>query len=298
MQTKKRGFTLLELIMVIVIISFLSTATFKALKTILIRSYKAKEITKLSIELQIVTNQISNYLHTRIPATTIGYDGSDFEYIGDLTSSKPILEWISFDNNKLLSGDYSGFLDMNNSDYSSNTIDIDNNNLSSTQYIIFAGSFDRGSSDLNDYNNSFGWHGNNHNNIFKLINIDSDGNATIDSTQPKFIYEKYFILKSAYTIARGADIDQSATCIDNLNISNKDINDTLFLFYDYKPWDGETFCSDSNGNPGGSVAILMQNVQGFRFEEIDHTIRLSIDVNKSIKGSSSPIHISKMKVVL
>lgn len=313
----KKAFTLIELIFVVVIVTFLSVATYKAIQYIVIRSYKAKEITKLSLESQMVANQISELLKARVPSTVIGYNPSDgsFKYIGDLTSNKPVLEWIGRAEESYIKGDYSGFIDLDKSDKDKNITfspdtngskinsDIDNKfNISDNVYdknlvnLIFAGSFDRGSNDISDYNNSFGWHNHDSNNSFD-ISIDDEGNITItDSVQPKFIYEKYFLVDSAYAIARGVDIDKSASCISDLNISSNDINNTLLLFYNYRPWKGETFCADNHGAPEGNVTILMKNVSGFRFDEQDYTIRLSLDVNKSIRGSSA-IHISKMKVV-
>jgi len=313
----RKATTLLELIFVLIIISFLSTATFKALEAIKIRSYKAREITKLSLNSQIVVNQISNYLQYRIPYATIGYNPSnaDFKYIGDLTDNDhKILEWFGRANEAFVDDNYSGFADMatlsndkflsqgSNGDELNQTIDTKfntNDDIYGNQIVnlIFSGSFDRSTSDTNDYNSSFGWHGNDSNDSFDFT-MDSDGNITItDSAKPKFIYEKYFIVDSAYAIARGADVKQDATCIQNLNISSKDINNTLLLFSNYRPWKSQTFCADPNGSgQEGNVSILMQNVDGFSFEEIDYTIRIMLDINKTINGSS-PIHFSKMKVV-
>ncbi|SFV68945.1 hypothetical protein MNB_SM-6-1080 [hydrothermal vent metagenome] len=312
----RRAATLIELIFVLVIISFLAAATFKGMQAIKIRSYKAKETTKLSLESQIVVNQISNYLQNRVPSTVIGYDpaSGNFEYIGDLTSSKPVLEWFGRANEAFIDGNYSGFADM--ATLNSNTFKSqksDGNELNQTTQkkfhisdniynnkvvnLIFAGSFDRAASDLNDYNNSFGWHGNASNNSFDFSMAD-DGNITINTSEdPKFIYEKYFIVDTAYAIARGEDIKQDADCISKLTIHPKDINNTLFLFSNYRPWRGETFCADPNGNDQeGNVSILMQNITGFSFEEMDYTIRIMLDINKSIRGGSD-IHFSKMKVM-
>ncbi len=316
----KKAFTLIEMIFVVVIVAFLSVATFKALQMIAIRSYKAKETTKLSLQSQIVVDQISEYLSKRVPSTVIGYDpeSGDFEYIGEISNNKPVLEWFGMADESFVNGDYSEFIDMAKSDKDTNTTyspdtngdKIETNtqkkfNISDDIYsgkivnLIFAGSFDRGSSDIADYKNSFGWHGNKSDNSFD-IDINSSGYIKItDSVQPKFIYEKYYLVDSAYAIARGEDINQTAECIKDLNISANDINDTLLLFYNYRPWNEETFCADKpkNGeNQKGNVAILMKNVARFRFEEVDYTIRVSLDINKSIKGSS-PIHLSKMKVV-
>ena len=295
----RRGTTLIELIFVIVIISFLAAGSFKAMQAILVREYKAKQLTNLSLESQIVVNQISNYLLQRIPYSTIGYNPSDgsFEYIGDLTNSKPVLEWIGRANNLYLEKKYSGFFDMatktNDGKVASYGIDsgIDTSNLA----LVFSGSFDRSQSDSGDVNSSFGWHGSSRDDTYD-INI-SDQNISIDNPTPKFLYEKYFLVNSAYAIARGEDIDQSASCIANLNLRAKDINSTLFLFSNYRPWRGETFCADKQGSSkDGNVSVLMQNVDGFNFSEVDYTIRIVLDINKTIRGAH-PVHFSKMKVV-
>ena len=315
---KRNASTLLELIFVLVIISFLATATFKGMQAIMVRSYKAKEITKLSLESQIVVNEISNYLQYRVPYTVIGYnaDNGDFQYIGDIVDSDKnlsILEWFGTAHEVISDGNCSEFADMatltddsfispdtNGSNINSSTNDkfhtsgsIYDKNITN---LIFAGSFDRATSDSNDYNNSFGWHGNDSNDSFN-IKIADDGNITVtDTTKPKFIYEKYFLVDSAYAMARGIDIKQDASCITNLDIKSKDIDNTLFLFSNYRPWKGETFCADKSGTQEGNASILLQNVAGFNFQEMDYTIRIYLDINKTIRGAS-PIHFSKMKVV-
>ena len=313
---KRNGATLLELIFVLIIISFLSTATFKGIEAILIRSYKAKEITKLSLDSQIVVNQISNYLSYRVPYSVIGYNAKsgNFKYIGDITDDNlSILEWFGTAHEAFVDGNYSGFADMatdsNNSFISQGTHGSDLNTTTQNKFhtsddiyskhlvnLIFSGSFDRATSDSNDYNSSFGWHGNESNDSFD-ISITDDNITVTDATKPKFIYAKYFITDSAYAIARGVDVNQSANCIKNLHIKSKDMNNTLFLFSNYRPWHkGETFCADKSGTQEGNVSILMQNIDGFNFQEIDYTIRIYLDINKSIRGAS-PIHFSKMKVV-
>ena len=269
------------------------------MQAILVREYKAKQQTNLSLESQIVVNQISNYLKNRIVYSTIGYDPSDssFDYIGDLTNSKPVLEWIGRDSDDYPDGNYSGFFDMATKNgkkiasYGINGSAIDTSKVA----LIFSGSFDRSQSDSGDVKSSFGWHGSDRNDTYN-ISI-SDQNISIDTPTPKFLYEKYFLVNSAYAIARGADIDQSADCITNLNLKAKDINSTLFLFSNYRPWKGQTFCADKQGSSkDGNVSVLMQNVDGFNFSEVDYTIRILLDVNKTIRGAH-PVHFSKMKVV-
>jgi len=300
----RKGATLIELIFVIVIISLLATGSFKAMQAILVREYKAKQQTNLSLESQTVVDQISNYLAQRVVYSTIGYNPDDgsFKYIGDLTDLKPVLEWIGRANNLYLDKKYSGFFDMATktgnkvASYGIVANDINTSKIA----LIFAGSFDRSQSDNSNANSSFGWHGSSRNDTYDIDVNSNDENITIDTTPPaptpKFLYEKYFLVNSAYAIARGEDINQSASCITDLNLHAKDINNTLFLFSNYRPWKGKTFCADNHGSPDGNVSILMQNVDGFNFSEVDYTIRIVLDINKTIRGAH-PVHFSKMKVV-
>ncbi len=319
-MVRRNGYTLLELIFVVVIISFLSVATYKALQMIMVRSYKAKEIARLSLESQVAVDVIASYLKNRIPYTTIGYDpNSGYEYIGELTSNKPILEWYSRAIEALKAQKYSQFIDMEDTNKSSKVLyspDTNGNHIKGyvrKKYnyhadiytnkivnLVFVGSFERGAGESNTYNDAYGWHGGLSKDSFD-ISIHFSGKITItDSDTPKFIYEKFFLADGAYAIARGADIDKTASCITSTGIGSSKIDNTLFLFYNYRPWKGETFCADANTTgvtPSGGVGILLQDVQGFRFELLDHTIRIALDINKTIKGTDVGVHLSKMKVV-
>ncbi len=310
----KRAFTLIEIIMVIVIAGILALGTFKALNALYIRSVKAQAVTELSLDSQVVLDQLSMLLYSRVPASVIGYDTADatFQPLGELAVPKPVLEWLGVAEESLVRRDYSGFIDMNASDTLSNTLISPNSNglkvnatealkfsLSSDMFandsirLVFAGTFDTGISGHLDFPNTFGWHGGGAGEIF-AIGMDADGNITLQGS-PSFVYEKYYLVDTAYSVARGGEINKNAQCIRDLGL-NLD-NDTLLLFYDYRPWRAETFCADPNGNgQSGRVTVLGRNVTGFRAELVNYTIRLSIDMVRPIRGST-PVHISKQKVV-
>jgi hypothetical protein len=125
--------------------------------------------------------------------------------------------------------------------------------------------------------------------------MSTDNAITFSGAVPTTIYEKYNLIDTAYAVARGADIDKTATCISALGISSTAIDNTLFLFYDYRPWKGESFCAD-NTNKTGKVSILATNVNAFRAQTINGTIRLAIDTNRTVRGGN-PVRLSKQKVV-
>ncbi|BAF70678.1 type II secretion system protein [Nitratiruptor sp. SB155-2] len=298
----KRSFTLLEIIVVLVIVSLLSVATFKALSKIVQKSFKAKETTKLSLESQIVLDQISNLLADRIPATTIGYDpvSGDYKPLNSIDSDNyKILEWYVRAMDDYMDGHFSGFCDMIPSIDTNNYVvsyGFEPSNMYYASYnLIFAGSFDRATSDISDFQNAFGWHGGGSLVAYDISLSDSNSSAIAlsDARLPNFVYEKYFLTIGAHAIARGADIDKSASCLDGLHIDEN----TLLLFYDYYPWQGQTFCADPNGTgQSGKAAVLMRYVQGFFAAEQDYTVRLKLDVNRTIRGLGS-VHFSKQKVV-
>jgi len=157
--------------------------------------------------------------------------------------------------------------------------------------LVFAGAFDGGSEDIAACSGAFGWHSAASDLSFD-VSVGANSILINDAVKPSFIYEKYYLTKTAYAVTRGADIDLSATCITDLNIS-VDAN-TLFLFSDYQPYQGETFCADSGV---GKAAILAQDVTAFSAQDVNDIIRLSIDMNKNVRGRTCGVHVSKQKAV-
>ena len=304
----KKAFTMVEIIVVIVIMGILSLGTLVAVKHLYLRAAKTDAINTFSSNSQIVLNQISMLLYNRVATSVIGYNPSsrDFQsiYNLDLDGNFTVLEWIGTASEALKKRDYSGFIDLDASDKNSKTLvsfDVNVNDLNTTEYdkfgpnadfaLVFAGAFDTGVID-GDFNNSFGWHGNDHNLTYDISGIN-DNNITL-SLRPQEIYEKYYIVDSAYAIARGQDINIS-TCRVKTDI---DTNNTLYLFYNYRPWRGETFCADPNGNgQEGNVTVLSKNVTAFKTGMLNDSIYFELTMSKKIRGSENNITISKQKVV-
>ena len=299
MKQNKKAFTLIEMIFVVVVSSILSMGTFKAFEALYIRSAKAKSVTNLSIQSQIVLDQISALLYNRIPNSVIGYDGKDTTTctpIEDIVTSdnSKVLEWLSLDNSNLIAQNYSGFVDMNASSKPDlKALDVNKSEVNNRD-LIFAGSFDSGSEDILTCKGAYGWHGNDSDLSFKIKSI-TDNKITLDEA-PEYIYEKYYLTNGAYAVARGADIDKDASCITDLA---QDVDDnTLFLFYEFYPYKnvGDTYCADKSGTQTGKVAILAKDVASFGAVYENDIIHLRIDINKPIKGST-PVHITKQKAV-
>jgi len=285
-----KAFTMVELIMTIVIMGILAGGTYVSLASLYTKSAKSKAISELSFDTTLISNQISSLLAYRVPSTVIGYDAnkSDFVSIYNLDTSYPILEWIGTDFERYMAGKYSGFIDFAKSDKNKNMIFSPDTHDINGSALMFAGSFDEGDVvyDEEDFNNSFGWHGNTHHKIFE-INATSTGSELGLTSPPSKIYEKYYILKSAYAIAKYDD--NISSCVDTMYQKEN----MLLLFYNYKPWKGENFCDDAN------VTILSTEAKGFEVDFVDGNLQFSLTLEREIrkKGKNLKIQISKQKVV-
>jgi prepilin-type N-terminal cleavage/methylation domain-containing protein len=282
----RRGYTLIEIILTIAITGILAIGMFKALEAITIRSEKAKALTTLSLDSQSALDQVAALLYDRAPMFLKGCDTSGkCESLEGTDYNKTLLTWYGLASESYLAGNYSGFVDMERSNSGTHTLYSPNTDLSAVlatekdkwgtsftllnMALIFSGTFDAGEDDYN----------------YTISNL-STGNSIILSNprSPMKIYEKYNLVDSAYAITRKEDTNCSKT-------SNFKPND-LLLFYDYRPWNNETFCGTN-----AKVALLATNVNAFSAEMLNGTIRIKIDMNASIKGSRNPVRLSKQKVV-
>jgi prepilin-type N-terminal cleavage/methylation domain-containing protein len=292
----KKAFTLVEIIFVLVIMAVLSAGTFKAVEAIYTRSAQAKALTDLSLQSQTVLDQLSVLLYSRIANSVIGYTpGGACEPISELTTARPIIEWLATADDALLQGKYDGFVDMNASVKATFTLATPNSIDINEAYtnLVFAGAFDGGSEEISACKGAFGWHGND-SNLSYDITMGTDTINITDSVKPDVIYEKYYLTQTAYAVARGADIDLSSTCIADLDVPVD--GNTLFLFYNYYPYatPSQTYCADGGE---GNVTILAQDVTSFTAQAVNEVIRLSIDMHKEIRGRTCGVHVSKQKAV-
>ena len=321
----KKAFTLIEMIFVIIILSIIVTGGLLIAEKIYKRNLIASEYLNLSFNTEQTIDKLANMLYYRVPLTAIGYNpkNGNYKYIGYINNSNKykVFEWISqsFDIEHGLN--FSGFddlyaskkpvlkaLDFNVTDINETLQNKFNTNEDFTNLvgIIFAGSFDRGGEGaLSDYNDSFGWHGGKAKYIYIISKYtynksDNDANLTLKDANGSDIsnariFSKFYLVDTAYAIARGADINTSAPCIKNLNIPNNEINNTLFLFYNYRPWKGETFCADNYGNRDGNVSVLSQHIAGFYIKAINS--HLEIFFHALYKKGNITVGVAKQKVV-
>lgn len=276
----RRGYTLIEIIITVAITGILSVGMFKAFEAITTRSEKAKILTTLSIDSQSALDQMSLLLYNRAPMSAQGCDINGVcTSLDDDTIDQKILTWYGTASESYQAGDYSGFVDMNASDkntytlYSPDTwyqkiIDTQDAKWGSHNLgLVFAGTFEDGDR-IEPY----------------TVTITENDKIVFDPSDiPDKIYEKYYLVDSAYAVTRG----EHTSCPIASGFESND----LLLFYDYRPWNGgETLCD-------GKVSLLSKNVNAFAAHQINGTIRLGIDMNRSVRGNQNPVRLSKQKVV-
>jgi prepilin-type N-terminal cleavage/methylation domain-containing protein len=281
----RRGYTLIEIIITVAITGILSVGMFKAFEAITLRSEKAKILTTLSIDSQSALDQISLLLYNRAPMSVVGFNKEDIlpphDQLEDETNAT-ILQWYGTASESYNAGDYSGFIDIKNTQtnrltgtlYSPDTwfqkiTDTQNAKWGSHDLgLVFSGSFEKG-----DNNRTEPY----------IITISENHKIVFDPSDiPDKIYEKYYLVDSAYAVTRKAD---ASSCAKTSGYSD----DTLLLFYNYRPWKNQNFCD-------GNVSVLAANVNAFRAQMINGTIRLGIDMNRAVRGGN-PVRLSKQKVV-
>jgi len=292
----RRGYTLIEIIITIAITGILSVGMFKAFEAITLRSEKAKILATLSIDSQSALDQISLLLYDRVPASVRSKNTLGTWQSLDIDDTNfTAIEWWGQASESYQTGAYSSFVDM---------YDVDTNK---TALTIYTPQTTKNAIENNQSAKwgSFTWESNNTALVFSqsrdqgdlsayTIKMDGDNKIIFTNTPPDTLYEKYTLVDSAYTVTRGEYIVQSAACITALG-KIEDINNTLFLFYNYRPWNGESFCADTV-KQDGNVSILATNVNDFRASDKDGTIRLKINMHRTVRGGN-PVRLSKQKVV-
>ena len=161
--------------------------------------------------------------------------------------------------------------------------------------LVFSGPDDRG--DFLDINHSYGYYQKKYptNAAMRVFHIynppkstfdDTNGNTklnikAIDESNSTTVYEKYYLVNSAYAIVPVCNKDSSGDCVDY----------NLTLFYNYYPWNKQNYTE-------GNSSLLATHVTQFKFKEENGVMRVFICVNNpKLKIDGEPLTVCKEKVV-
>ena len=255
---RKKAFTLIELILVIVILAILSLIGTNIYTNVYKNYLTSKIVEEVEDKTQLALDQIASRLSDRVKQATIGRKSSDTNnivlvYDSRLEHDHDILEWIgqSTQSRNLAGANvdesigWSGFLDMGI--YEDDKDILIGGTLPATRRVI--NSISRGG----DQNlamifqgistireNGYGFRRGENPDKIMVFNMPNNG-ARITLARDYVggeISDRYQIAHSAYAIVPE--------------------NGNLYLYYDYRPWIGQTYRN-------GRKSLLVENITLFRF---------------------------------
>ncbi len=295
----KKAFTMLELIFVITIMGIIGTVGANVL-SIMYENYISSAVNnQMQSQTELAMQQISNRMSSRIKDSVIAANDLGFNGLSDARDDVNYtrVEWIGYDNDSWL-GDaastapaWSGFIDVDahnvarlsspGSDFTANgRIDTNIQALSDSD-ITDAAIFFIGTN--TDVQNDYGWNGSAYNindTAMHPVAAAPNTDEIIPAGYTFFgvdVYEQYKLAWTAYAIG----IDPN--------------NDNLYLYYDYQPWQGDSY-NDNNTKQ----VLLMEHVSTIKAQAIGDVIKLQICVDNNISGtitSDELYSICKEKVI-
>jgi len=296
----KRGFTMLELVMVMVIMGIIASIGADIIASMYSNYLRARTINRLEAQTEITLEQIAKRLQYRVKESVIARKAGEVRALADSTnvdSSFNILEWISYSNESFIETPlpgWSGFIDLdsNETNRTNRTLKTSESNL--TQASATISTLTDGDIDLTAGNEAtlvfkgqlfnfsdFGWGITDNNDSMATLKVIVDG-GTIDrfqisnDTTPAEIYEQYTLAHTAYAIVTS---DTNST----------DFNVTLH--YNYQPWLDEELADGNN-------SVLAEHVSLFRFKQDESILRLKLCLHDNNEtGVGEMIVICKEKVV-
>jgi len=282
----RRAFTLIEVVFVLIIIGILaslgSDILFQAYQSYLISKNVNNSAHKSDVAIEVIAKRLSY----RVPYTETVVSENDITNIQTLSITNPfeykILQWIGrvyesfigqWDGSYFIPG-HSSFIDLDSSQTSEASFLTSGSKLSITQDVVLnlygkdLSAIDNGcvvlfpsplsgGSVINHYYSLGG--GASQYQIYTQSG-DEEHFYFKDSISSKELYENYYLACTAYAL-----VPQ-----DNAN-GRVD----LYLYYNYRPWLGETYLD-------GEKRLLVSNVTKFNFRRKDRAVELKLCASEGI----------------
>lgn len=276
---RRLAFTMIELVFVIVVMGIIG----KFGVEFLAQAYKGFIFSNVNHNLQsngeMAVETIATRLQYRIKDSIIARKSSDDSFLALGSASGTdynILEWVSADIDGFR-GDtlpyWSGIIDLDASSAMILTSPETNTTALSTliSTLSDAGStinntalyFIGADSDINTYGWAFGTAAfTDQNQTMHPVTSGGAINQLVPDTAGDFtgidVYEYYQLAWTAYAVG-----------ISDYNTTSK--TGTLMLYYDYQPWEGENYKSNTTKS-----AIIMENVSTFQFKSIGSIVKIQV----------------------
>jgi len=284
----KRAFTLIEIIFVLIVLGILAAVGSEVLFKVYENYLFSRSVENSSYKLDVALLQITKRLSYRIPSSEIVRDSAGNINTLNIPASSAYshLEWIGrayeakrglWNGNTYAPG-WSGLADLSQS--SKQRLVTPGSNLSYAKQII-SSVYGRNLDNPNNgcavvfydtYSgnpiNAFGWDGSTPNAIY-TVHRQNNKTFIFDNASSKRISDIYDLTCSAYAIRH-------------------ENNNTLTLYYNYRPWLGETY-------QNGQSITLVDNVTSFQIRKRDRSIEIRLCVEDNTTGT--PVEFCGKKVV-
>ncbi len=292
---------MLELVFVITILGIVSSIGSQIIVQVYDSYITQRSTHRSSLKTELAATQLVNRLAYSIPGTVIGRkDAATFDAIEDIpigTTDYMILEWISADSDSFGAITattalgrrpvWSGYADLPASTVDS--LSTPGSRLTKLNGII--GALSPSGSGIDDaaiifpgataHSVGFTEATRSTANIHPVSAAAADTTLTLDAKANRTIKEHYKLAWSAYAVE-----PFNEHTMPGVTGSVWDLR----LWYDYQPWDGESYTDGSN-------TILIRNVSVFKFTGSGNTIRLKICQKENI-GDTYSINTCKEKAVI
>lgn len=329
---KRKAFTLVELIFVIVIMAIISMFAADLYNKIYISYVQARAISELESRTEIALSIIVSRLEDRIKDATIGRRSSDNTFVGldSVREDHDILEWLGQSTeSRNLTGvqpGWSGFIDLENSKNVKNVVATPTSsaqgrlitpgsNLAGAMAVmksLMSGSENSfgivfKNAIVANLENAYGFNLNNYNHYNvavansggeDILNITNYPGSTSSSGRvTNEISEQYYLVHTAYAI-----VPQD---IKTYVVSGTDYREfDLALRYNYQPWQNQNYkdknAKDIANRGNASSAIIAENVTMFRFRDDNGALALKLcmrDGGRNFDPEKLDLIICKSQVV-
>ncbi len=307
----RKAFTLVELIVVILIVSFLAYFGIDITLNTYKNYFNTRAINLTETQTEIVLDQIIKRLENRIPASVISRDPSTTDAFvrlsersaGSVSGDRDnVLEWITYSYESFQVVGWSGFIDIDHPSSISKTNgtlfttspellniadpylrDLTNGKVKLSDTNSRAGLMFKGEG-TGDVKNEFGFASSGRADSIVKVQATASNILRVydnaDKDKISEIKEQYYLLHTAYAVVPEPVSDGKFD---------------LYLYYNYQPWvNGETYRD-------GSRALLARDIKGFSYKSIDNTILLQLCMTDSrlpAEGSGDVNIVCKRKAVL
>jgi prepilin-type N-terminal cleavage/methylation domain-containing protein len=303
-MVKRSGFTLIELVMVVVVLGIVASLGAEILSTVYQNYLRSRSLGRLQSQTDLALEAIAKRLQYRVKSSLIARKENG-EYLAfsdhNINKTYSILEWIGISNESFLGSPqpgWSGLVDLHHpaTNKAASTLKTPHSHLSYAGTILYAISHESIHLDASVTSaqppalvfkkpanvEAYGWGtttntkgGNTHH----VVQHEDTVLRITSSPLPDEIFEHYILSHSAYALVPQEN-------------PNDALGFTLLLHYNYQPWHAMFYTE-------GKSAILAEHVSAFLFKDQGETVHLKLCLHDNNQtGAGDYLVACREKIIL